>query len=69
MALDPALGATHALAGYSPQEPLTLIAVCGRGGSPHLEVMWRSAGNRVDESLKGLLVHVVLLQKGDFFNV
>jgi len=67
VALDPALGATHALAGYSPQQPLTLVAVCGCGGGPHLKVVWRSAGYGVDESLQGLLVHMVFLQEEDTF--
>lgn len=69
VALDPALGATHALAGDPPQQPLTLVAVGGRGGGPHLEVMWRSAGNGVDERLKGLLVHMVLLQRREFVSM
>lgn len=67
MALDPTLGAAHALAGDSPQQPLTLIAIRWCGGSPHLKVMWRSAGYGVDESLQGLLVHMVLLQRGTLF--
>lgn len=29
--------------------------------------MWRSAGYGVDESLQGLLVHMVLLQRGTLF--
>lgn len=51
MTLDPALGAPHALAGDAPQQPLTLIAVGGRGGRPHLKVMGRGAGDRVNQSL------------------
>ncbi len=65
VAFDPTFRATHALAGYSPQQPLTLVAVCRCSGSPHLEVMWCSAGYGVDESLQGLLVHMVFLQKGE----
>lgn len=61
MALYPTLGATHSLAGDSPQEPLTLIAVSGSGGRPNLKVMRCGAGYGVDESLQGLLVHVVFL--------
>lgn len=63
MTLDPALGAPHALAGDAPQQPLTLIAVGGRGGRPHLKVMGRGAGDGVDQSLEGLLVHMTLLQE------
>ena len=48
---DPTLGASHALAGDTPQQPLTLIAVGGRGGRPHLKVMGRGAGDGVDQSL------------------
>lgn len=70
MALYPTFGATHALAGYSPQQSLTLIAVCGCGGGPHLEVMWCSAGYGVNQSLQGLLVHMIFLQRGCFlFNI
>ena len=48
---DPALGAPHALAGDAPQQPLTLVAVGGCGGRPHLKVMGRGAGDGVDQSL------------------
>lgn len=62
MALDTALSAAHALASDTPQQPLALVAVSGRGGRPHLEVVRRGAGNGVNESLQGLLVDVDLLQ-------
>lgn len=62
MALDPTLGAAHALASNAPQEPLTFITVGGRGGRPHLKVVWRCAGYGVDERLQRLLVNMVLLQ-------
>lgn len=63
VALDPTFRATHALASYSPQQPLALVAIRGRGGSPHLEVVRRGAGYGVDESLQRLLVDVSLLQE------
>ena len=63
MALDPAFRATHPLTSDSPQQSLTLVAVCGCGGCPHLKIMWRSAGYGVDESLQGLLVNMVFLQE------
>jgi len=61
--LDPALGAAHALARDAPQQALALVAVGGRGGRPHLEVVRRGAGDGVDEGLQGLLVHVALLRR------
>ena len=64
VALDPALGAAHALPRDAPQQALTLVAVGGRGGRPHLEVVRRGGGDGVDERLQGLLVHVALLQNG-----
>lgn len=64
MALNAALSAAHALASNAPQQPLALIAVSGRGGGPHLEVVRRGAGDGVNESLEGLLVDVDLLQRG-----
>ena len=51
MTFDPALGAAHALAGDAPQQALALVAVGGRGGSPHLKVVRRGAGDGVDQSL------------------
>lgn len=62
--LDPAFGAAHALTGYSPQQPLALVAVGGRGGGPHLKVVGRGAGDGVDERLQRLLIDVVFLQEG-----
>ena len=62
VALDAALGAAHALARDAPQQPLALVAVGGRGGRPHLEVVRRGGGDGVDEGLQGLLVHVAFLQ-------
>lgn len=48
VALNTALGATHALPRDAPQQPLALVAVGGSGGRPHLEVVRRGAGNGVD---------------------
>lgn len=62
MALDPALGAPHALARDAPQQPLALVAVGGRGGGPHLEVVRCGAGDGVDQSLERFLIHVTLLR-------
>lgn len=39
MALDATLRAAHALTGDAPQQPLTLMAVGGGGGRPHLKVV------------------------------
>lgn len=58
---DAALRAAHALPGDAPQEALALVAVGGRRGRPHLEVVGRGAGDGVDQGLQALLVHVVLL--------
>lgn len=63
MALDTTLRTTHALPCDSPQEPLTLIAVCRCSRCPHLEVMWCGARYGVDKSLQGLLVDMIFLQK------
>lgn len=63
VALDPTFGATHPLTSDSPQQPLALVAIRGRGGGPHLKVVRRGAGYGVDESLQRLLIDVVLLQK------
>ena len=63
MHLDPALGTAHTLPGDAPQQPLALVAVCRRGGSPNLKVVWCGAGDGVDESLYCLLEHMVFLQK------
>ena len=48
---DPTLGAPHALACEAPEEALTLVAVGGRGGRPHLELMGGGAGDGVDQGL------------------
>lgn len=64
VALDPTFGAAHPLPGYPPQQPLALVAVRGRGGSPHLEVVRCGAGYGIDEGLQCLLIDVILLQKG-----
>lgn len=61
MHFDPTLGAAHALPRDAPQQTLALIAVGGRGGRPDFKIVWRGAGDGVDQSLQGLLVHVVLL--------
>lgn len=61
MHFDPALGTAHALPRDAPQQTLALVAVGGRGGRPDLEVVGRGAGDGVDQSLKGLFVHVVFL--------
>lgn len=61
MTLDPALGAPHALARDAPQQPLALVAVGGRSGRPHLEVVRRGAGDGVDQRLQCFLIHVTLL--------
>lgn len=58
---DPALRTAHTLAGDAPQQTLALVAVGGRGGSPHLKIVWRGAGDGVDQSLQSLLVHMVFL--------
>lgn len=61
--LDPTFGASHPLTSYSPQQPLALVAICGRGSSPHLKVVRCGAGYGIDESLQSLLIDVILLQK------
>lgn len=63
MALDAALGAAHALASDAPQQSLTLVAISGRRGCPHLEVMRGGAGDGVYESLEGLLVDMNFLRE------
>lgn len=62
MAFDSTLSAAHALTSNAPQQPLTLVAVCGGGGCPHLKIVWGGAGNGINEGLEGLLVDVTLLQ-------
>lgn len=59
---DPTLGASHALACDTPQQSFALVAVRRSRRRPNVEVMRRSAGDRVDESLQRFLIHVVLLQ-------
>lgn len=61
VALDATLSAAHALACDAPQQPLTLVAVGGRGGCPHFEGMWRGVGHGIDQRLQGLLEDVHLL--------
>lgn len=63
VALDPTFRATHPLTSDSPQQPLALVAIRGRGGGPHLEVVRRGAGYGIDESLQRLLIDVILLQE------
>ncbi len=65
MALDPALGAPDPLPGQSPQQALALVAVCGGGGRPQQEVVWGGGGDRVDQRLQGLFVHVQFLGGGE----
>ena len=62
MAFDSTLGAAHALASDTPQQPLTLVAVSRRGGCPHLKIVWGCAGDGIYEGLEGLLVDMTLLQ-------
>lgn len=62
MAFDATLRAAHALPGDAPQESLTLVAVGGGGGRPHLKVMWSGAGDGIDECLQGLLIDMTLLR-------
>lgn len=62
--LDPTFGAAHPLTGYPPQQPLALVAIRGRGGGPHLEVVRRGAGYGIDEGLQSLLIDVIPLQEG-----
>lgn len=62
MAFDPTLGTAHALASNTPQQSLTLVAVSGGGGCPHLKIVWGGAGDGVYEGLKCLLIDMTLLQ-------
>lgn len=59
--LDPALRTAHTLPSDAPQQTLALVAVSGRGGGPHLKIVWRGAGDGVDESLQSFLVYMVFL--------
>lgn len=63
MYFDPTLRTAHTLPSDAPQQTLALIAVSGCGGGPHLKIVWRGAGDGVDESLKSFLVYVVFLSK------
>ena len=49
------------LSGDAPEKSLTLVAVSGRGGGPEDKVVGGRAGDRVDQSLQGLLEHVHFL--------
>lgn len=62
MAFDSTLSTAHALASNAPQQSLTLVAVSGGGGCPHLKIVRGGAGDGINEGLQGLLVHVTLLQ-------
>lgn len=61
VAFDAALRAAHALAGDTPQQPLTFVAVGGSGGRPHLKVVWSGGGDGVDQSLQSLFINMALL--------
>lgn len=63
MALHTALGASHSLTSYAPQEALALVAVSRRRCRPRLEVVRRRARYRIDEALQRLLVHVHFLRR------
>lgn len=63
VAFDAALGAAHALSRDAPEQPLAFVAVGGGGGGPHLEVMWRSGGDGVDQSLQSLFINMTFLQR------
>lgn len=58
---DPALRTAHTLPSDAPQQTLTFVAVSGRGGGPHLKIVWRGAGDGVDESLQSFLMYMVFL--------
>lgn len=62
MAFHSTLSTAHALASNTPEQSLTFVAVRGRGGCPHLKVVWGGAGNRIYEGLEGLLIDMTLLQ-------
>lgn len=51
MHFDPTLRTAHTLPGNAPQQTLALVAVGGRGGCPHLKIVWRGAGDGVDQGL------------------
>lgn len=62
VAFDPTFSTAHALASDAPQQSLALVAVSGRGGGPHLKVVWGGAGDGIYEGLEGLFVDMTLLQ-------
>ena len=61
MAFDSTLGAAHPLASDTPQQSLTLVAVCGGSGCPHLKIMRGGTGDGINEGLKGLFIDMTLL--------
>jgi len=63
VALHSAFSTAHALASNTPQQTLTLIAVSGSGGCPHLEVVRCGAGNGIYQGLESLLIDMTLLQR------
>ena len=63
VAFDAALRAAHALSGDAPEQPLAFVAVGGGGGGPNLEVVWRSGGDGVDQSLQSLFINMTFLQR------
>ena len=58
---------TH-LSGDSPEEPLALVTVGGTRRRPEDKVVGRGGGDRVDQGLQRLFVHMELLKtrKGDY---
>lgn len=63
VALDATLGASHPLPGDAPQQTLTLGAVGGCSRCPHLEMMWRGGGDRINKSLQSLPQNLQLLHR------
>lgn len=61
MALDTALGASHALTSDAPEQALALVAVRRRRRRPRDEIVRRRAADRVDQRLERLFVHVHFL--------
>lgn len=61
MHFDATLRTAHTLPSDAPQQTLALVAVSGRGGGPHLKIVWCGAGDGVDESLQSFLVYMVFL--------
>ena len=64
MCFDTALRTAHALPRHTPQQPLTLEAVCGGRGCVDDEVVRRGRRYWVDQRLQGLLVHMHFLREG-----